>query len=382
MKVEIVKTGYKELKLTPDIYSDAYTLGHSMSQHLELMDPSYQYKTDEPEGKLDAFERQLLRYGIRTKDDPKRGIQASRGEMFFQSNMPESRILFPEFLNREARAAAMAQDDILSAIVARMETITDQGIYRSLYIDDTAAQRKTYRAGERGAFPVTKISWSEKTTTLAKFGVALEMSYEFVRRVSLPLISMVIGRIMLEVRVDEISEAINALLLGDGSGHASGGAIAATHLQDYQGGTPEGLSDMTYAGYLGWLGAFWPGSCSTVLGNPAGCVAVLNIPKPAVDPIFLYTFLDKNMINSQPRLMNNRLPATVSLVQHDDITANTLIGIDNRYALIGYREAGTDLTETNKIINGQWSEIVISNTIGFQTVFASARKKLFGIHDA
>jgi hypothetical protein len=53
-----------------------------------------------------------------------------------------------------------------------------------------------------------------------------------------------------------------------------------------------------------------------------------------------------------------------------------LIGIDNRYALIGYREAGTDLTETNKIINGQWNEIVISNTIGFQTLFASARKKM------
>jgi len=376
MKFEIVKTGFKEIKLVPDLYAHAYDNGYSFSQLLENIDPSIDYKTDDPVGKLDAFERQLMRYGIRTKDDPKSGIAASRGEMFFQSNVPESRILFPEFLNRVARVAVMAQDDVLNQMVARMETITDQGIYRALYIDDTAAQRKTYRVGERGAFPVTKISWSEKTTTLAKYGVALEMSYEFVRRASLPLIAILIGRIMLEVRVDEISEAISALLLGDGSGHASGGAISSSNLSTYQGGAPTGTKDMLYLGYINWLYQFWPGACSTVISNVDDITKVITVPKPTTDPMFLYSLLNKDVLGGKPMLINGRLSENVGLVIHDDVPAHTLIGIDNRYALIGYREAGTDLTETNKIINGQWNEIVISNTIGFQTIFASARKKM------
>jgi hypothetical protein len=373
MKFEIVKTNANDVKLTPDLYAAAYDNGYSFTQLLENIDPT---PLSGPGSELDAFERQLMRFGIQTKNDPKRGISSSRGDLFFQSNQPEARILFPEFLNRVARVAVMAQDDILNQLVTGMETISDNGIYRALYIDDTAAQRKTYRAGERGAFPVTKISWSEKATTLAKYGVTLEMSYEFVRRATLPLISLLIGRIMLEVRVDEITEAINALLLGDGSGHSSGGAIASTNLSSYQGGSPGGIKDMSYAGYLGWLYAFWPGACSTVIGNPKGIVGVLTVPKPTVDPIFLYSLLDKSVLGGQPRLINGRLSDNVGFVIHDSIADDILLGIDNRYALIGYREAGTDLTETNKIINGQWNEIVISNTIGFQTLFASARKKL------
>jgi len=82
-----------------------------------------------------------------------------------------------------------------------------------------------------------------------------------------------------------------------------------------------------------------------------------------------------------PIIVNGRAGAQIRLVIHDDINANTLIGLDKKYALIAYREVGADLTETNKIINGQWNEIVISNTIGFQTLFAEARKELITVHD-
>ena len=378
-----VKEFYKELPLSQDLYATAYDKGRSFSQQLEEMDPTHRYGANDAEGKMDAFQRQLMRFGIRTQDDPKAGIAASRGDLFFQSNVPASRILFPEFLNRVARTSAVAQDDILSQIVARMETITDQGIYRSLYIDDTATQRKTYRVGEHGGFPKTRISWSEKSTVLAKYGVALEMSYEFVRRVSLPLIATVIGRIMLEVRVDEISEAISALMLGDGSGHASGGAIASTNITSYQTDTtpPEGTLFVQYTGYLKWLHQFWPGACTTVLGTVSDVINILTLTKPSTDPIWMANYLSTGSLGGKPVLVNGRLSDNVNFVIHDDITANTLIGLDNRYALIGYRESGTDLTETNKVINGQWDEIVISNTIGFQTLFAAARKRLICVHD-
>lgn len=128
MKFEFVRTNANAIKLEKDMYAIAYDKGMSFTQFLENIDPT---ESADKSG-LDAFERQLLRFGIRTKNDPKSGIQASKGEMFFQSNLPESRILFPEFLNRIARVAVMAEEDVMSEIIAGTETITDAGIYRSL----------------------------------------------------------------------------------------------------------------------------------------------------------------------------------------------------------------------------------------------------------
>lgn len=374
MEFEFVKSNANDIKLNPEMYYKAYNKGMSFTQLLENIDPT---PLSGPGSELDAFERQLLRFGIQTKDDPKRGIHASKGEMFFQSNQPESRILFPEYLNRLARVAVMDENNILDEIVAGTETISDQGIYRSLYIDDTQANRTQSRVGERGAFPVVKVSWSEKATTLAKYGVAIQMSYEFVRRASLPIISVFVKRIMLQTRLDEVTMAVNALQLGDGSGHASGGAITAEKLGDnYQGGTPAGTEDMTYLGYLKWLYSFYPGKCTTVIGKAHDILLLMTLPKPTVDPMWLYTFLDQSKVSGKPILVNDRAGASVRYVICDDCTEDYLIAIDKSAALFGYREAGADLTETNKVINGQWNEIVISNTIGFQTLFASARKQL------
>lgn len=372
MKFEFVRTNANAIKLEKDMYAIAYDKGMSFTQFLENIDPT---ESADKSG-LDAFERQLLRFGIRTKNDPKSGIQASKGEMFFQSNLPESRILFPEFLNRIARVAVMAEEDVMSEIIAGTEIITDAGIYRSLYIDDTQAQRTMSRVGERGGFPIVKISWSEKATTLAKYGVAIQMSYEFVRRASLPIISILLRQIMVQSRLDEIGMALAALLAGDGSGHASGGAITDVNLSTYQGGSPTGTQDMTYLGYLKWLYTFYPGTCTTLIGSSAEILEAMTIAKPTTDPLWFYSFLNQGMLQGKPILVNGRAPDTVRYVMHDDGGSNDLVGIDKSAALIAYREAGADLTETDKVINGQWNEIVISNTIGFQTLFASARKRL------
>jgi hypothetical protein len=365
MVIEIIKTNANDINLNKDMYAEAYDRGVTFSQYLEMIDPSEEQ--DKKDG-LDAYERQMKRFGIRTKNDPRTGTGASRGEMFFQSNIPASRILFPEFLNRVARVAVMNEDDIMSSIVASTESITGSNMMRALYIDDTEAQRTMSRVGEMGKFPVVKISWSEKATSLSKYGVKLQMSYEFTRRASLPLITLFIGRIMLQRRLNEVTEAIAVLLAGDGTTHASGGAISNVNLSTYQGGAPTGTSDMTYASWLKFLYSFYPGRCTTILGCADDIVEALTISKPSVDPMWFISYLDSAKLGGVPRLVNGRIGSSVDYVISDDISANDLIGLDNRYALIAYREAGTDLTE--------WDEIVMSNTIGFQTVFAAARKKL------
>jgi hypothetical protein len=373
--VQITKYDPKDITLDRRMYEHAIDKGMTFSQYLDSITNSG------PGDKLDAFEKQLQRYGIRLVDDPSAGIPATKVDYFFQSNQAPTTILFPEVINRMARVALMDETDILGELVARMETISDSAVLRSIYIDDTQAQRTEGRVGEMGEFPTTTITWTEKATTLRKFGIRIKASYEFMRRASLPLVQTLIGRIVLQTRLDEVEMAVSALLLGDGSGHASGGAITHTHLDDYQGGDATTFADMTLKGYLTWLGIFYPGQCTTIIGNASDVLDAVLIASPTTIPIWLNNLINKGGLGGTPVIVNNPLGNNIRFVVHNGtITALTLVGIDKRYAMIGYREVGTDLTETDKIINGQWTEIVMSNTIGFQTLFASARRQIGSGH--
>lgn len=369
--VVITKYDPKDIVLDRRMYEHAIDKGMTFSQYLDSITNSG------PGDKLDAFEKQLQRYGIRLCDDPAAGIPATKVDYFFQSNQAPTTILFPEVLNRMARVALMDETDILGELVARMETISDSAVLRSIYIDDTQAQRTMARVPEMGEFPTTIITWSEKATTLKKFGIRIKASYEFMRRASLPLVQTLIGRIVLQTRIDEVEMAVNALLVGDGSGHASGATISHTHLDSYQGGTAADFSTMGIKAYLSWLAIFYPGQCTTIIGNSADILDAVLIASPATLPIWFTNLINTGGLGGKPIVVNNPLAENIRYVTHNGtITALQLIGIDKRYAMIGYREVGTDLTETDKIINGQWTEIVMSNTIGFQTLFASARKLL------
>jgi hypothetical protein len=368
--VEITKYDPKDITLDRRMYEHAIDKGMTFSQYLDSMTNSG------PGDKLDAFEKQLQRYGIRLADDPKAGIPATKVDYFFQSNQAPTTILFPEVLNRMARVALMDETDILGELVARMETISDSAVLRSIYITDTQAQRTMGRVGEMDEFPTTVITWAEKATTLKKFGVQIKASYEFMRRASLPLVQTLIGRIVLQTRLDEVEMAVTALMVGDGSG-SLGTTIGHTHLSTYQGGTPATFATMTLKGYLMWLATFYPGQCTTIIGNSGDILDAALIAAPTTIPLWLNNLIDKSGLGGAPVIINNPLAANIRYVTHNGtIVATTLIGIDKRYAMIGYREVGTDLTETDKIINGQWTSIVMSNTIGFQTIFASARTKL------
>src|SRR3990172_3757069 len=98
------------INLSRALYEQAFDIGMNLSQYLETIDPSG------PDDKLDAFERQLRRFRIRTKHDHKRGVYASNGEYFFNSNQPASTVLFPEYISRVARTAMMNEEDSVNTL--------------------------------------------------------------------------------------------------------------------------------------------------------------------------------------------------------------------------------------------------------------------------
>jgi len=352
----------EDVKLSSEFYSIAGKHGMTFSQLLERVNPSVQGDN------LDAFERQCKRFGIVLKNIPEKGIWASSGDLFFQSNQPASRILFPEFLNRVARATILEDYDI-NWVVANIRPI-DSGAFRSLYIDDTAAQRRKARVGEGGEFPTTKVSWSEQAGAVYKHGIRVMMSYEFVRRSSIPLIQLVLSRILLQNRVDDFADVINVLVNGDD--HASPANPATTsNLTTLDTGAAAGT--LSYKGYLKFGNVFRPYRMNVAIGNIDTILKVILCAKPTTDPIQLLSLLQSKQAKlGEGITLVNPAWGIVKLIIHDDVGDDLLIGLDKRYALEKVVEIGADLQETDKLIREQFTEIVLSDCSNLSKIFTAA----------
>jgi hypothetical protein len=356
----------EDLSLSEEFYAISEKHRLTFSQLLEKINPSTADDT------LDAFERQCKRFGIILKDVPERGIYASTGDMFFQSNQPASRILFPEFLNRVARISLLEDYD-LNWIIANTRNI-DSGAFRSLYIEDTAANRRKARVTEMSGFPTTKVTWSEEAGSVYKNGIRLLMSYEFVRRASIPMISLVISRVLLQSRRDDFADAINVLVNGDDHATTANPAAVST-LTSLDAAAVAGT--LTYKGYLKFGNLFRPYRMTTAIGTIDTILQVVLCAKPSTDPIQLFALLqEKGTKLGENITVVNPAWSNVSLIIHDDAPTDKLIGLDKRYALERITEIGADLQETNKIINGQFDEIVLSESSNFSKLFTSACKIL------
>lgn len=364
--IEVLKNP-NDVKLTNDLYLKAAEEGLNFSQLLERINPS------ESGDKLDAFERQLKRFGIVLHADPDKGIYPSKGELFFQSNLPESRVLFPEFINRTIRAALMQEEDLLSYLVADWD-ISDAGVFRAPYLDDSQAMRQSGRRAEGARSGAVKVDWSEKAVSPKDFGIEIDMSYEFVRRAPVSLIRTILSRMALQRRLDEAAEALDVLLSGDGTSK-EGGAISSTNLSTYGVSSPSGTESLTYVAYLKWLAIFSPYKVSTIIGTANDIVEWFTMAKPSVDPILMSTVFDKGQTGGVPKLVNLGV-GNVSAVVHEDAPANALVALDKRFALQGHRDVGLDLVETDRLISAKWEKIVITNKVGFSKIWTDAAKKL------
>ena len=120
---------YDNLKLDKGMYREA---GRSFSQVLESQDPSERYKGTSLEG-LDAFQRQLKRFGIRVKGESSDPVEA-----FFRTS--DAAVLFPEYIARTVRQG-MEEGDVLPHITAAVTKI-DGLDYRSITSEAGGEEKK------------------------------------------------------------------------------------------------------------------------------------------------------------------------------------------------------------------------------------------------
>ncbi len=364
-----------------DHYKRACDLGMTLWQYFELVNPS------KPEDRLSAFDRQLQAAGIITKSDASRGLFSSTGEYFFQSDRPGSAILFPTLLQKTALWAKMNQVADINKIVATTRTIAGASSYQSLYIDDTAITKgvgRHFRVDQSGKFPKIKIGWSESANAVTKHGVQLDWTYEFVRRASIELMSTVVARIMMQDQQELFNEAISIALNGDGSAANPAAVVkkfrtaGVAGVNDIKLDTAVTAGQISYEGYLKFIGGFKPYNINVIVGNTNTLTKLILMAKPNVDPLAIITTLQepKSQGNVSVDSSIQSIFPNVTFYPAENMADSVIIGMDTMYSLERVIELGSDIQEVSRVIENQTEAMVLSIADGVSKLFPSAMQVL------
>jgi len=372
-----------EVKLNKDMYKLAADQRISFSQLLNRINPT------QPGDKLDAFERQLKRFGIVSQNDAKNGIYASTieealnaepvenyGNQPLQTGVPASKILFPELISRTARMSLLKDQDYNIDDLLSTTRVIAQSSYKELWIDmvpgeQTQLDTEKYamgRTGEFGTFPRVQIGWSETAKGMYKRGIQVDMSYEFQREATIDILNIVIDRIMLSQRADLFKKAIQKAITG----------TVATNASDLDTSLTAGNHVMSYTAWLKWTASFAPYAPTTYYCGIDTALKVIMMSKPNVDPVAMMAALNQGPVTQNIEISRG-LWKNVTIYPFTDNTIPTdyILTLDKRYAMERIIQAGTDLQETEKIITQQFTSVTISITDEISRIFNDATMMLY-----
>ena len=327
--------GYDNLKLEKGMYRQA---GMSFTQVLESLDPSENYRGTALEG-TDAFQRQLKRFGIRAK-----GAGSSTVEKFFATM--DSAVLFPEYIARTVRQG-MEENDILPGIVATT-TVIDSLDYRSIYSDATEDEKELVEVTEGGEIPATQITTKDHLISLTKRGRMLVASYEALRFQKLDLFGVMLRQIGAYIQKQQLADAVQVLLQGDGNGNAAKQYTVGTSPISGTKGT------LGYDQMVEFWGQFDPYTMNTILCSTGTMTKMLKIPE-LQNPMTGLNFQGTGKLST---------PLGATLHRTGALSDGVIVGLDNRYALELVR-AGDVMVEYDKLIDRQLERAAITSISGF-----------------
>jgi len=399
----------RDVSVGIDMVRRARGAGLTVSAFLNEIQPG------DPDDELDAYERQLVRFNIRTEDDHRSGLPASVvGEFIkpkcndgkrdlprdawaterFESNQPQSWALFPEFINRILRVQPLA-DDVLADLIAVM-TGVDEPVYQSIYLKDTQQGRRLSRVAEGEELPRLFAKVATQSVTLPKYGGALDMTYEILRRIRIPLFTVVAERVRAQVRQDQAADAVDIVVNGDGNNNAAtnynvstldsaaaAGPGVVTDPYLAQQGDPTATSTiakkLTYQAWLQWRASMYPLGMTTVVGRMNELLQILTLQMPSINPTLLLGLLEGG--NGQIKMGKIELPdsqlwSDVKLVYLPYAQGGMLIGLNKGQALEMLMENGSEIAESDAEILHQRRYLTMSQNVGFNKIITSASTTL------
>ncbi|GGR11422.1 phage major capsid protein [Deinococcus ruber] len=342
-------------QLEKGMYDDAAKKGLSLTQFLDELTRKGEIDGDlvKPEARngrgerVDSFKQLLAAAGIRTK-----GEFAQTGDAFLSD--PNNRVLFPEFVNRTYRDA---ETDALNALqisdVVAYRVGIDGSAYRTGVI--AAGQEKDLEFGRvaQGAeLPVYSIVLSEQAVNLYKYGGVLKMSYEAVRRATLPMVTRYVQKIARAQGRRRVKQALGVGMNGDGNLNPAPASAASSS-------TAFALVDLIR---LQMDGINNGAQFNIITGDTAELSAVLALDV-FVSPTATSRGADFRDTGEWPTILG--MHPRLALVGSPLEGSKKLLGIETGQGLEEIYETGSQLTESDKLIDTQFERIAISENLGY-----------------
>lgn len=341
---------YEKIRLEKGMY---YQSGRSFTQVLESLDPSADYAGTALAG-TDAFERQLVRYGIVTD-----GVGSSRVDSFFR-NLNAS-VLFPEYITREVRRG-MDEVGILPGLIANVTTV-DTMDYRSVFVDSGAMDLSLADVAESASIPsLMSIKTREKLVSLKKRGRMLEVSYETLRAQSLSLFSVMLRQLGASIRTMQLADAVDVICNGDGNNNsAKEFAIGDKPISGTSG-------TLGYTQLVEFCTQLSPLEMNTLLVHPKMLETLLSLPEMQHP----FAGVDSNGAGILYTPFGARILCSTAAPEADSV----ILGLDRRFAL-EMVQVNDLLVECDKLIDRQLAQTAITSTAGFAKINDSACAMLY-----
>ena len=313
--------------------------GKSFTQVLEDLDSSENYKGTPLEG-LDAYQRQLMRFGIHVS-----GPGSDTVETFFGSSA--SAALFPEYVARAVRQGM--EGAVKASDIAATVTMIDGLDYRTISVGAGQDDKSLKPVAEGAQMPATAIRTSKGLVNLHKRGRMLVTSYEALRFQKLDLFTVTLRQIGAYISAAQMQDAVDALINGDGT---IGGVT-------FTSGTPN------YSDFVSLWGKLAPYELNTILAGTEAMAKLLNVTE----------FKDAQSGMNFQGTGKLVTPLGARLVHVPTMEDKKIIAMDKNCAL-ELVQAGEVCTEYDKLIDRQLERAAISVTAGFARIFEGAAQGL------
>jgi len=266
--------------------------------------------------------------------------------------------LFPAWIESEIQATLISTG--LVSWLTMGSVAADGAKVTALYDSTAASERSLKKIGEGAELPAVKLTLSDSTIYLNKFGRAIQTSYEALASQRIDALGAHFRRIVQQVAVDETDLALHTLIAGDGTTMGA----AETNATDRD---VANAGAIAYSDLINWcLDCDEPYAIDKAVCGDTDLALILNLAEFKDNS---YSGVVSNMPKVGPKAIEfARWSGGVAGSSYVD---RLVIGIDSRNALQKYTYGGM-IEETDNIIRRQLREFTFSYYAGFRKWDAAA----------
>ncbi|MBQ9461754.1 MAG: phage major capsid protein [Clostridia bacterium] len=319
-----------------------YNSGRGLTEILEELDPSENYKGSSMEG-LDAFQRQLKRFDIKVG-----GSHSDPVMKFFETS--DSAALFPEYVARAVKQGIDSSDRLRNIVATK--TIINGMDYRSV-VSEPANGGEMNPVAEGAILPGTSIRTSDNLVKLQKRGRMLVASYEAIKYQRLDLFTVMLRQIGAHIAREQLKDAVDVIVNGDGNNNAASTVSLTT------------AGTLTYGDLIKLWAGIAPYELNAMLA-PTDMMQKLMALTEMKDAVAGLTFQGTGKMIT---------PLGAQLLHIPSMTSGSIIGLDKNCAL-EMVQSGNIVMDSDKLIDRQLERTTISCIAGFAKIVKDASKIL------